>query len=182
MRILIDFFPIGLFVLVYKLDDIYTATAVLMASTVVQMLLIRRIEGKLSKMHQVTLALILGFGTLTLVLQNEDFIKWKPTVLYIGMALLLAGATWLGKKNPLQNLLGTQLSLPAPVWTRLTWAWVAYFAFMGAINGYVAYFFTTDEWVDFKIWGYVFPIAFILAQAVYVSRHIQNDPSEASDA
>ncbi len=182
MRMLIDFLPIGLFVLVYKLQDIYAATAVLMASTVAQMLLIRRIEGKLSKMHQATLALILGFGALTLVLHNEDFIKWKPTVLYIGMSLLLAGAALLGKKNPLQSLLGTQLSLPSPVWSRLTWAWVAYFAFMGAINAYVAHYFTTDEWVDFKIWGYIFPVVFILAQAVYVSRHMQGKDSEAEDA
>jgi intracellular septation protein len=179
MRILIDFFPIGLFVLVYKLQDIYMATGVLMAATVVQMLLLHRIEGKLSKMHKATLLLILGFGALTLVLRNEDFIKWKPTVLYTGMALALAGATWLGKRNPLQSLLGTQLSLPTPVWARLTWAWVLYFAFMAAVNAYVAHYFSTDEWVDFKIWGYIFPLVFIIGQAVYVSRHIN---SEAGDA
>lgn len=179
MRMLIDFFPIGLFVAVYKLHDIYTATAVLMAATVVQMLLIRRIEGKLSKMHQITLALILGFGVLTLVLHDETFIKWKPTVLYTGMSVLLAGATLLGRRNPLQSLLGTQLTLPAPVWSRLTWAWVAYFAFMAAINAYVAHYFSTDEWVNFKIWGYVFPIVFILAQAVYVARHIKHEASDA---
>lgn len=179
MRMLIDFFPIGLFVAVYKLHDIYTATAVLMAATVVQMLLIRRIEGKLSKMHQITLALILGFGVLTLVLHDETFIKWKPTVLYTGMSVLLAGATLLGRRNPLQSLLGTQLTLPAPVWSRLTWAWVAYFAFMAAINAYVAHYFSTDEWVNFKIWGYVFPIVFILAQAVYVARHIKHEAGDA---
>lgn len=179
MRILIDFFPIGLFVAIYKLYDIYTATAVLMAATVVQMLLIRRIEGKLSKMHQITLALILGFGVLTLVLHDENFIKWKPTVLYAGMAVLLAGATVLGRRNPLQSLLGTQLTLPAPVWTKLTWAWVAYFGFMGAVNAYVAHYFSTDEWVNFKIWGYVFPIVFILAQAIYISRQVKTEANDA---
>jgi intracellular septation protein len=85
----------------------------------------------------------------------------------------------LGKRNPLQSLLGTQLSLPALVWSRLTWAWVLYFAFMAAVNAYVAHYFSTDEWVDFKIWGYVFPLVFIIGQAVYVSRHIN---SEAGDA
>jgi intracellular septation protein len=178
MRILIDFFPIALFVLVYKTADIYAATATLMASTLVQMWLIYRIEGKLSTMHRVTLALILVFGGLTLVLQNETFIKWKPTVLYAGMALLLAGATWIGSHNPLQRLLGSQLKLPAPVWTHLTWAWIGYFGFMSAINAYVAHFFTTDEWVDFKIWGYVFPLVFILGQALYIARHVnQGDDS-----
>ncbi|MEY2995006.1 MAG: hypothetical protein RL357_1941 [Pseudomonadota bacterium] len=178
MRILIDFFPIALFVAVYKGVDIYAATATLMAATVVQMFLIYKIEGKLSTMHRATLALILAFGGLTLVLQNETFIKWKPTVLYAGMALLLAGATWIGTLNPLQRLLGSQLKLPAPVWSTLTWAWTSYFAFMSAINAYVAHYFTTDEWVDFKIWGYVFPLVFILGQAVYIARHInQGDKS-----
>ena len=181
MRILIDFFPIALFVAVYKGVDIYAATATLMAATVVQMFLIYKIEGKLSTMHRATLALILAFGGLTLVLQNETFIKWKPTVLYAGMALLLAGATWIGTLNPLQRLLGSQLKLPAPVWSTLTWAWTGYFAFMSAINAYVAHYFTTDEWVDFKIWGYVFPLVFILGQAVYIARHINQGDGSHGD-
>jgi intracellular septation protein len=180
MRMLIDFLPIGLFFAVYKMVDIYAATAVLMAATLVQMAVIWRIEGKLSTMHRATLALVLVFGALTLVLRNEDFIKWKPTFLYAGMSLALTVATLIGQHNPLQKLLGTQLKLPTPVWGRLTWAWAAYFAFMSALNAFVAYYFTTDEWVDFKIWGYVFPLVFILGQALYISRHIHED-EEASN-
>lgn len=180
MRMLIDFLPIALFFAIYKTVDIYAATAVLMLATLVQMAIIRRIEGKLSTMHRATLGLVLIFGALTLILRNEDFIKWKPTVLYAGMALGLAAATLIGQRNPLQKLLGTQLRLPTPIWVRLTWAWTLYFAFMSAVNAYVAHYFTTDAWVDFKIWGYVFPLVFILGQAIYISRHIQQD-SEAEN-
>ena len=151
MRLLIDFFPIALFVVGYKMHDIYVATAVLMAATVVQTALIYGIDRRLQTLQKVTLVLILLFGTLTLFLQDERFIKWKPTVMYAGMAVILAAALWVWKKNFLQMLLGSQLKLPNPVWGRLTIAWVLYFAFMSAINAYVAAFFSTDVWVDFKL-------------------------------
>lgn len=179
MRILLDFFPIALFVAAYKLHDIYVGTAVLMAATVIQTAAMLVIDRKVNTMQKVTLGLVLVFGTLTLVLQDERFIKWKPTVLYLGMALVLALALWIWKKNLLQLLLGSQLSLPEPVWNTLNTIWVAYFVFMSAINGYVAASFTTDEWVNFKLWGYVFPLAFILGQGVYIARYLKTDkPTE----
>jgi intracellular septation protein len=179
MRILIDFLPIALFVGAYKLYDIYTATVVLMAATALQTILIYRIDQRLPMMQKVTLVLVFVFGTLTLVLQNEAFIKWKPTVLYFSMALVLGAALWGWRKNFLQLLLGSQLSLPDPVWTRLTGIWVLYFVFMGAINGYVAAYFTTDEWVNFKLWGYIFPVLFLIAQGVYIAKYLKDDGPSA---
>jgi intracellular septation protein len=173
MKLLLDFFPILLFFVSYKLSDIYTATAVLMAATTVQMAVIYLRERSLQTMHKVTLVLVLGFGAMTLGLHDERFIKWKPTVLYCGMALALAVATWIFKKSPIKGLLGSQLELPDPVWSRLNVAWVLYCAFMALANAYVAQNFTTEEWVDFKLWGYVFPLAFILGQGIYISRHMQ---------
>ena len=96
MKILIDFFPILLFFGAYKMFNIYTATGVLMAATVVQMGLIYAIDRKLQAMHKITLVLILLFGTLTLVLQDDRFIKWKPTVLYWIFAAIILGATLFG--------------------------------------------------------------------------------------
>ena len=151
MRFLIDFFPIGLFVAAYKLHDIYLATAVLMVATVVQTGLIYAIDRKLQTLHKVTLVLVIVFGVLTLVLQDERFIKWKPTVLYASMAVVLGAALWLWKKNFLQVLLGSQLTLPDAVWSRLTVIWIGYFLFMAAINGYVAAFYSTEAWVNFKL-------------------------------
>ncbi|MFM2262998.1 MAG: hypothetical protein RI959_1674, partial [Pseudomonadota bacterium] len=133
------------------------------------------IDKRLQTMQKVTLALVLVFGVLTLVLQDERFIKWKPTVLYSSMAVVLAAAMWLWKKNFLQILLGGQLNLPKPVWSRLTVAWVCYFFFMAGINGYVAAYYSTEDWVNFKLWGYIFPVVFIVAQGIYVARHIKDD-------
>lgn len=175
MKQLLDFLPIILFFAAYKLYGIYVATGVLMAATTAQMAILYVIDRKLSTMHKVTLALILIFGTLTLVLQDERFIKWKPTVLYGAMALALAVALWGMRKNVLQLMLGTQLILPQPVWHRLTIAWIGYCLFMATINAYVAVYFSTEQWVNFKLWGYVFPLIFLVGQGVYISRHWQGD-------
>lgn len=176
MKLLLDFLPIVLFFAAYKLYGIYVGTAVLMAATVLQMAVIYAIDKKLSTMHKATLGLILVFGALTLVLQDERFIKWKPTVLYAAMAIGLAVALWGYGRNLLQLLLGSQLKLPDGVWRRLTVAWVLYCLFMASLNGVVAVYFSTDAWANFKLWGYVFPLAFIVGQGVYVARHLQEEP------
>lgn len=180
MKILLDFFPILLFFGAYKFYGIYAATAVLMAATVVQMATIYAVDRKLQTLHKVTLALVLVFGTLTLLLQDERFIKWKPTVLYAAMGLVLAFALWVLKKNYLKALLGSQLTLPTPVWNRLNVAWVGYCLFMAGINAYVAAYYSTEDWVNFKLWGYAFPLAFILGQGIYISRHLH--PDDQADA
>lgn len=175
MKTLIDFFPILLFFGAYKTYDIYVGTAVLMAATVVQMGLIYKIDHKLQLMHKITLVLVLVFGALTLVLHDERFIKWKPTVLYAAMAVGLAVAVWIMKKNFLKMLLGSQLTLPEPVWMRLNVVWIVYCAFMSIVNAYVAANFSTEAWVNFKLWGYVFPLAFIIGQGFYISRYLTSD-------
>jgi intracellular septation protein len=175
MKILIDFFPILLFFGAFKLYDIYIGTAVLMAATVLQMALIYGIDRKLQAMHKITLGLILVFGTLTLSLHDERFIKWKPTVLYTAMAVALALAVWVYKKNFLKALLGSQMTLPEAVWMRLNMVWVVYSAFMAVLNGYVAAYYSTEAWVNFKIWGYAFPLVFIVGQGLYIARYLKTD-------
>lgn len=179
MKILIDFFPILLFFGAYKFYGIYVSTAVLMAATVVQMGLIYAIDRRLQTMHKVTLVLILLFGTLTLVLQDDRFIKWKPTVLYGAMSLALAIALWVMKKNFLKMLLGSQLELPDAVWLRLNVAWIVYCAFMSVVNAYVVMNFSTEAWVDFKLWGYAFPLVFLVAQGIYIAPHLKGDEPAA---
>ena len=119
MKFLLDFFPLVFFFIAYKLQGIYVGTAVLMAATALQMLVVYWMDKKLSAMHKATLALVLVFGALTLALQDERFIKWKPTVLYAGMALTLAVALWGFGRNFLQMMLGSQLALPENVWRKL---------------------------------------------------------------
>lgn len=186
MRTFLDFIPIVLFFITYKLSDIYTGTAVLMAATGVQMALIYVLDKKLGTMHKWMLALILIFGALTLLLQDERFIKWKPTVLYTAIAAALAIAQWGYHRNILKSLLGSQITLPEIAWRHLAAAWVVYCLFMAALNAYIVVYFSTDAWMDFKLWGYVFPIIFILGQGVYMARYLQGDapgngPSGASD-
>jgi intracellular septation protein len=179
MKILLDFFPILLFFGAYKLYDIYVGTSVLMVATLIQMAVIFKMEGKLQMLHKITLILVLGFGALTLALHDERFIKWKPTVLYLAMALGLAIALWAAKKNFLKLMLGSQLELPDHVWMRLNVVWIGYCVFMASINGYVAAYFSTDEWVNFKLWGYVFPLAFLVGQGLYIAPHIKPEETKS---
>ena len=178
LKILIDFFPILLFVGAFKLYDIYIGTGVLMAATVLQMALIYAIDRKLTALHKITLALVLVFGALTLALHDDRYIKWKPTVLYAAMAIGLALALWVWKKNVLKLMLGSQLELPDAVWYRLNTIWIGYCLFMSAINGYVAAYFSTEAWVDFKLWGYVFPLLFLVGQGLYIAPHLKSDESK----
>lgn len=181
MRILLDFFPILLFFIVYKFYGIYAGTLALMLATAVQMGVIYLIDKKLSSMHKATLLLILVFGALTLYLQDERFIKWKPTVLYFAIAMALAVALWGFRKNFLKAILGTQISLPDRIWYRLNIAWIAYSVFMAVLNGYIAAYWTTAAWMDFKLWGYVFPLVFIVGQGIYLARHIQQVPAQHTE-
>jgi intracellular septation protein len=180
MKLILDFFPILLFFGAFKLYDIYIATGVLMTATVLQMAIIWYSHRRLEPMQQATLVLILLFGSLTLVLHDDRFIKWKPTVLYGAMALALAVAFWGFRKNFLEAMLGKQLQLPHRIWTHLNVAWIGYCVFMAAINGYVAAYFSTEAWVNFKLWGYAFPIVFLIAQGLYISPHLESDDEPAA--
>lgn len=181
MKILIDFFPILLFFGAYKAYDIYIGTGVLMAATVLQMALIYGIDRKLTMMQKITLALVLVFGALTLALHDDRFIKWKPTVLYAAMAIGLAVAVWIYKKNFLKLMLGSQMELPDPVWMRLNVIWVLYCAFMSLVNGYVAAYYSTEAWVNFKLWGYAFPLVFLVGQGFYIARYLKTDEPKSEE-
>ena len=179
MKQILDFIPILLLFVAYKTYDIYTATAVMMAATVVQMAILYKLDGRLATMHKVTLALVLVFGALTLGFHDERFIKIKPTVLYTFMAMALGIALWVYKKNFLKTMLGAQITLPEPVWRNLTVTWIVYSFAMASLNAYVAYFYTTEQWVNFKIWGYAIPLVFIVAQGIYISKYLHNDREQS---
>jgi intracellular septation protein len=181
MKLLLDFLPILLFFGAFKMTNIFIATGVLMAATLIQMGIVYAIDKKLQTMQKATLALVLVFGMLTLVLHDENFIKWKPTVLYLAMAVGMAFALWGLKKNFLKLMLGSQLDLPDAVWRRLSLVWLSYCLFMALVNGYVAAYYSTEQWVNFKLWGYVFPLLFIVGQGIYVSRHLKSEEDEIAE-
>ena len=181
MKIALDLFPILLFFAAYKFSSIYEATAVLMAATLLQSLLMYRLDGKLATLQKVTLVLIVVFGSLTLFLQDDRFIKYKPTLLYSCMALGLLFSQFVFKKNFLKTMLGSQVKLPDANWYSLNMAWVAYCIFMASINAYVAYEFSTEDWVNFKIWGYIFPLTFIVGTGIYIAKHVAPTAHNAED-
>ena len=181
MKTLFDLFPVLLFFGAYKLFDIYVATGVMMGATVLQSAYTYVRERSLPLMQKVTLIMVLAFGAVTLGLHDERFIKWKPTVLYTCLAVGLAIAVFALRKNFLRSLLGSQLELPDALWNKLNVAWIAYCAFMAALNAYVVLNYSTEEWVNFKLWGYVFPLVFIVGQGLYIAPHMKlpDDPEQA---
>jgi intracellular septation protein len=171
MQLLADYFPLLLFFLAFKWQGIYVATGVAIAASVVQIAWFRW-NGKLSAIHWLSFAIIALFGGATLVLHDEVFIKWKPTVLYGSFGAILA----VGKLAFSRDLIGyllRDITLPPAVWTGVTWSWTAFFFAMAALNWYVAFHFPTDTWVNFKVWGGIgLFVAFALAQGVVLARYI----------
>jgi intracellular septation protein len=175
MKFLFDLLPVVLFFVAFKLANIYVATATAIATTFVQVAWLKLRGKRVSPMLWASLAIIAVFGGATLLLQNEIFIKWKPTVLYWLLGAVLAGAALLFRRNLVRVMLSEQVRLPDPVWDRLNWSWVAFFAFMGALNLYVAYNYPTDLWVNFKLFGGMgLMLLFVVVQAFFLARHVDD--------
>jgi len=175
MKLLSDFFPVLLFFAAYKLYDIYVATAVLIVASLGQTLWHRLRYGRFENNHLITLAIVSLFGGATLLLHDELFIKWKPTVINWLFAALFLGSRWIGGKSLLERMLGDNIELPASVWARLNLAWVGFFVVMGGINLFVAFHFDTDTWVNFKLFGMMgLTFAFIIGQSLYLARHLDS--------
>jgi intracellular septation protein len=183
MKFLFDLFPVILFFAAFKLADIYVATAVAIGATFLQIGILAALRRKIDNMLWASLAIIVVFGGATLLFHDETFIKWKPTVLYWLFSGALAASALLFDRNLLRAMLSAQLVLPDPVWARLNWGWVGFFALMGAINIFVAYRFTLDQWVNFKLFGATgLMLAFMVAQAFYLSRHLKDEDAPAPAA
>lgn len=178
MKFLFDLFPVILFFVAFKFFDIFVATAVAIVATAVQIGWVLARHRKVSNMQWASLFIIGLFGGATLILRDETFIKWKPTVLY-----WLAGVTFLGAlamgKNLVKSVMAEGLELPEPVWFKLCVAWGIFFLFKGTLNLYVAYTFPTDFWVNFKLFGGMgLMLAFVVAQALWISRYLPDDSAK----
>ena len=175
MKLLLDFFPIVLFFVAFKIWDIYTATAVAMVATIAQIAWMRYSTGKVNPMQWMSLGIILVFGGATMLLHDATFIKWKPTILYWCMGAALAVGQVVAKKNWLKAAMGGELELPEPVWRTLTWSWIVFFAVMGVVNLWVARNFSENAWVNFKLFGsFGLMGVFVVAQALYLSRYMKD--------
>jgi len=179
MKLLLDFFPIVLFFVAFKVWDIYVATGVAIAATIAQIAYFRFAQGKVEPMQWLSLGIIVVFGGATILAHDETFIKWKPTVLYWLMGGVLAAGLVFFRKNLLKSLMGAQLELPDNAWRAMNWSWIGFFAVMGVLNLWVAYRFDTDTWVNFKLFGGLGLMAlFVVGQAMYLGRYMK-DAKEA---
>ncbi|MDR0441476.1 MAG: septation protein A [Candidatus Accumulibacter sp.] len=178
MKLLFDIFPVILFFIAFKLGDIFIATGVAIATTFAQVgwqLARKRVVGR---MLWISLAIIVVTGGLTLLLRDETFIKWKPTILYWTFAAGLGGSTLFLRKNLIHSLLAEQLHVPDPVWQRLNLSWIGFFVFMGFANLGIAFVFglSTETWVNFKLFGGIgLTLVFALLQGMMLSRYVEKE-------
>ncbi|CDZ78197.1 Intracellular septation protein [Legionella massiliensis] len=173
MKLLFDFFPIFVFFLSYKLYGIYTATAIAMGASLFQVVFYRLKHQRYEKMHIVSFFLIFVLGGATLFFHNPWFIKWKPTGIYWLTSLVFLGSSLVSKKPLIQKMMEGNISLPTKIWFRLNFAWAMFFVLMGSVNLYVAYYYSTDIWVNFKLFGGAgFTLVFVFLQALYLTRHL----------
>lgn len=210
MKLLLDFLPILLFFGAFKYAEnhkdwaaafatehlgfmvsggqvgpgeapVLLATVVVVIATLAQVVYLKARGRKVDMMLWISLGLVTVLGGLTVWLHSETFIKWKPTGLYWVMGLSFLFSQFVLRRNLLKLMLGEQLQLPEGVWSRLSLAWVAFFAAMGVINLWVAYSFSTDAWVNFKLFGGIgLMLLFTLAQGLYISRHLPPDDGAAT--
>ena len=176
MKFLFDLFPVILFFIAYKFAGIYAATGVAMAATFAQIGWLWFRGRRIDTMLWVSLVIITVFGGMTLALHDETFIKWKPTVLYWAFAAVLLGGTLFFKKNLMRTLLAEQMELPEAAWKTVNWSWIGFFLFMGVANLVVAFNFSTDDWVNFKLFGGMgLMLVFVLGQGLVLSKYLEEN-------
>ena len=190
MKQLAEFIPIALFFIVYQLngetlalgswsytfDGIFSATAVLMAATLAQVAITYTVTREFEKRALWMLLAVLIFGGATLLLRNQMFIQWKPTIFNWVLALAFGGSQFIGDKNLMERTLGSQIHLPKPVWTRLNLLWVTNFALVGALNLVVAYRYSEATWVSYKLYSAIgFTVLLTILTAVLISPHLKDE-------
>lgn len=179
MKFLFDFFPIVLFFIAFKLYGIYTATAVAIAATLAQVGFSWFKHHKVESMQWITLLLISLMGGLTLYFQDEQFIKWKPTVINWLFGIAFLGSQFIGDRPFVERMMAANLQLPAQVWKRLNLSWALFFFTLGFINLFVVYRFDTETWVNFKLFGMLgMTLAFVVLQAVFLAKYVSEEAEE----
>ncbi|UAY98266.1 septation protein A [Dickeya dadantii] len=182
MKQLIDFIPLIVFFVCYKLYDIYVASGALIAATAASLLLSWFIYRKIEKMMLLTFLMVAVFGTLTLVFHNDQFIKWKVTIIYTLFAVALLFSQFVMKKTLIQRMLGKELSLPEMVWAKLNISWAIFFLLCGLANIYIAFWLPQSVWVDFKVFGLTgLTLVFTLLCGVYIYRHLPAEPEKTEN-
>ncbi len=190
MKFLFDLFPLILFFGAFKLYGIYAATLAAIIGSIVQVGMYWLKTRTFEKMHIITLVIILVMGGLTLFLKDDRFIKWKPTILYWIFSTIILGSQIIGKTTVMEKIMGKQIALPSPIWSKVNLSWGLFFLVVGFLNVYVAFYFggsditeqaRTDLWVNFKVFGLMaLTLAFGIVQALIIAKHVTPEKEESN--
>lgn len=176
MKLLFDFFPIIIFFVFFKFFGIFAATLAAMVISALQVGFFWLKHRKFEVAQVITLVLILVLGGATLFSHNEIFIKWKPTAIYLVLAAVFLGSQVLSEKPLIQHMMAGKINLPEKTWLRLNLSWVMFFCSMALLNIYVAYHFSTNTWVNFKLFGILgSTLIFGVLQSLYIAKYIKED-------
>ncbi len=200
MKFLFDFFPVVLFFIAYKFfgdlppqlieatnslpvvsidpkepkDAIYFATLTIIIATIFQNIGHWLVYKKLEKMHLISLVILLAFGTLTLAFKDPLFIKWKVSIFNWVFASVIIGSQFIGEKPLIERMMAHAIDVPKKIWRNVNLLWGLFFAFVGVVNIYVAYNYSEETWVDFKLFGVLgLTFVFMIAQGIYLAKHAE---------
>ncbi len=182
MKLLFDLFPLLIFFGAFKFYDIFIATAAAIIATFIQVGVFWTKHRRFETIHIITLVIITLFGGLTILLKDDIFIKWKPTIVNWLFSGVIVSMLMFSRKSALEFIMGKQITLPGSIWRRLNWAWALFFLVLGGLNLYVAFYYNPDAdpevrtaaWVNFKVfWLFGLTLAFAIAQMLFISKHIQ---------
>jgi intracellular septation protein len=185
MQALLELLPLIAFIAAYKAGGIYVATGALMAAMAVLLLVDWVRTRRIPPLHAISAGLVFAFGTLTLLLHDERFIQWKPTVFFWAVGIAFLASHWLGARPLAQRLMSAAVGdSMGPVaradWLKLNLAWVVFYLVMGTANLTVVFNFSQDTWVNFKVYGITAAtLVFVLAQSLWLSRRAGPDPASA---
>lgn len=196
MKQLLEFLPLVLFFGAYQMngesvtigsyshtfDGIFSATAVLMVSSVIVWLLASAISRHNDRRLMWMAIAVAVFGAATLILRDQRFIQWKPTVFNWVLAVVFLGSQFVGERNLLERLLGNQLSVTRRVWTQLNALWIGNFVLVGALNLYVAYQYEEAFWVSYKLYSSIgFTLTVMLLTILIVAPHLREQSDEQAE-
>jgi intracellular septation protein len=183
MKLLFDFFPLILMFAAYKMFDIYVATAVAIAATLIQVSYLKLRGKKVEPMMWIGLGVIVVMGGATIFFKNEMFVKWKPTIIFSAMAVAIGISQFGFKKNPIAVIFNNQITAPDALWRKLAAAWIVFLLALAAINLYFAYYQSTDAWFAMKTFGDMgLFLTFILAQMFWLYPYMPKDEEPVAPA
>jgi intracellular septation protein len=175
VQIVFEILPIILFFIIYKISGIYAATIAALIISLLQLIAYRLIKKRIDHIQLVMFGLIILLGGATLLFHRPIFIKWKPTIINWLFALFFLLSHFMGKKTLIERMLGEKITLPKMAWRHLSASWTLFFTLIGGANLYVAYRYSTEIWVNFKLFGVLgLTLLFAIIQAIYLARYIDS--------